>query len=299
MARSMTSSLVSNAIAITYSSNCLGRRRVADGLNLNVKEMSYLLGWVWLMSFIVGMVLGLVVNSILSPFLKQKAQDLATKQDIGEITRRIESIKEAYATSLEAIKAENNRALEAMKAELQVIVAAETSAQQEAYKSLMDLFESIARIFWSDLDVSFGDLPTTREAGALLDERRQETVRAINSLWPLLARVWIHVSDSELTTACNGVVFRIIEAKSDFTREMSSVKSWLESLVRVLNDDGFSVEDRRIAHEAFSDAVDQYRQSMGPHLKEVEQRFASMLDALRRYLASRGKGLPPLPGQLG
>src|SRR5690606_23661928 len=59
------------------------------------------LTWIFL-SFLVG----LLTNSYLPKYFGRKGENLATKEDIEEITNKIETVKHDYASQLEAAKAE-------------------------------------------------------------------------------------------------------------------------------------------------------------------------------------------------
>lgn len=50
--------------------------------------------------------LGLLTNSFLPKYFGRKGDNLATKEDIGEITDKIETVKHDYASQLESVKAE-------------------------------------------------------------------------------------------------------------------------------------------------------------------------------------------------
>ncbi|OBU35441.1 hypothetical protein [Photobacterium phosphoreum] len=54
---------------------------------------------------VIAFLLGLLVRSFLPNYVKKKAENLATKEDIGDITQKIEDVKIDYATQLEETKA--------------------------------------------------------------------------------------------------------------------------------------------------------------------------------------------------
>ncbi|ELX7527506.1 hypothetical protein SKP09_004644 [Vibrio parahaemolyticus] len=53
-----------------------------------------------------GLTAGLLVNSFLPKYFGKKGENLATKEDIAEITDKIESVKNDYAHQLESTKAD-------------------------------------------------------------------------------------------------------------------------------------------------------------------------------------------------
>lgn len=54
---------------------------------------------------LVGLVAGLLLNNFLPKYFGKKGENLATKEDISEITNKIETVKHDYAQQLEATKA--------------------------------------------------------------------------------------------------------------------------------------------------------------------------------------------------
>ena len=53
-----------------------------------------------------GLTVGLILQSFLPKYYSKKGENLATKEDIAEITDKIESVKHEYANNLESVKAE-------------------------------------------------------------------------------------------------------------------------------------------------------------------------------------------------
>jgi len=61
------------------------------------------MSFIW---FIIAYVLGLFTRNLLPSYFKEKGKNLATKEDISEITKKIEIVKIDYAKQLESAKAE-------------------------------------------------------------------------------------------------------------------------------------------------------------------------------------------------
>jgi hypothetical protein len=55
---------------------------------------------------VIGLLLGLFLKDYLPTYFQQKGKNLATKEDIKEITDKVESVKTAYARELELFKHE-------------------------------------------------------------------------------------------------------------------------------------------------------------------------------------------------
>ena len=56
--------------------------------------------------FVFGLVFALIIYKYLPSYFQKKGENLATKEDIEEITDKIESIRSDYATKLESVKAD-------------------------------------------------------------------------------------------------------------------------------------------------------------------------------------------------
>ena len=55
--------------------------------------------------FLFGATVGFIINNYFGPYLRQKAQNLATKEDVTEITTLVENVKKDYTADLESLKA--------------------------------------------------------------------------------------------------------------------------------------------------------------------------------------------------
>ncbi len=60
--------------------------------------------WKFIIALVIASIIGWLLRSYFGSYAKKKAENLATKQDIGEITRTVEEVKSNLATSLELIK---------------------------------------------------------------------------------------------------------------------------------------------------------------------------------------------------
>ncbi|USD27656.1 hypothetical protein J8Z24_11915 [Pseudoalteromonas sp. SCSIO 43201] len=74
---------------------------------------------------IAGLVVFLLVKYFLPGYLSQKGKNLATKEDISEITKEIEEVKSTYSQIMETFKAQHQLRLAAVEKRLQ--------AHQEAF----------------------------------------------------------------------------------------------------------------------------------------------------------------------
>ena len=82
-----------------------------------------------------GLIATLFVRYFLSSYLSGKAKNLATKEDIGQITVTIESIRSNYALVLEELRSHHQLRLAALDARLE--------AQQTAFSLWKELYNSV------------------------------------------------------------------------------------------------------------------------------------------------------------
>jgi hypothetical protein len=68
---------------------------------------------------VAGAVIFMFVKSYFPSYLSKKAENLATKEDIAEITKRVEAVRSSYAVSLENLKAEHQLRSAAINERLQ------------------------------------------------------------------------------------------------------------------------------------------------------------------------------------
>ena len=78
----------------------------------------------------------LLWRSFFPSYLSEKGKNLATKEDIAEITKQVEGAKEIYSTRLKELEHQNALVLEQLKAQQQLRLAAverRLAAHQEAF----------------------------------------------------------------------------------------------------------------------------------------------------------------------
>lgn len=76
--------------------------------------------------FLFGFVLAYILNSFLPAYFGEKGKNLATREDIGELTRKVEEVRSDYAMIVERFRATSQLRLAALDKRLQ--------AHQEAFE---------------------------------------------------------------------------------------------------------------------------------------------------------------------
>lgn len=86
--------------------------------------------------FLGQIALGLLLKNYLPAYATEKGKNLATKEDIEEITRKVEGVKDEFAKSREEIAHQNRQLLDSMNRRHQLRLAAldkRLEVHQEAY----------------------------------------------------------------------------------------------------------------------------------------------------------------------
>lgn len=95
---------------------------------MTIEELNFLFalaGKISIGILIGGTVIYLIIKNFIPSYLQEKAKNLATKEDIEDITNKVESIRFLYASNLEELKGQHQLKLAAIDKRLQ--------AHQEAF----------------------------------------------------------------------------------------------------------------------------------------------------------------------
>jgi hypothetical protein len=119
--------------------------------------------WVVILWSIVVFILGLFFNKYLPSYFTEKGKNLATKEDIAQITDLIEEVKSVYSRDIELLKAELNKTLLVHRVHFET----EFKALSEIWKKVASVRFTMARTslvpkqeatnenfdqFWSSMD---------------------------------------------------------------------------------------------------------------------------------------------------
>lgn len=98
---------------------------------------------------LVGIIILSVLAKVYLPsYLKKKGENLATKEDIGQITREIEKARSQYTSELERLKAD-----------LKLVIEQRTRLQEKSHEALVEFFEDCICLEGDKLNINLGDLP--------------------------------------------------------------------------------------------------------------------------------------------
>jgi hypothetical protein len=100
-----------------------------------IEKLITILGSLGIGAILGGGVLLYFIKSYIPAYLTEKGKNLATKEDIGAITEKVEVVKSGYAEILEEVKASNQLKISA--------IAREQNIKKEVY---MEAVEAIAKV---------------------------------------------------------------------------------------------------------------------------------------------------------
>ncbi|WP_149242570.1 hypothetical protein [Dyadobacter sp. 32] len=95
---------------------------------------------------IVGIIIGFLIKDYLPSYFKKKGENLATKEDIGEITKLVEEVKSSF-----------NQETEVLKANLQILNGIKLGIAAEERAAIVDFNVKYFRWFYSLIDTTCGD----------------------------------------------------------------------------------------------------------------------------------------------
>lgn len=125
-----------------------------------------------------------IFGVLLVSYLREKGKNLATKSDIGQITKIVEETKSNYS-----------RQTEMLRAELNTIVNTRNSMNEEIRKGILDFWDHAALLL-SLCDTTRGELDEERYTE--IDHFMQEIERVENELVLKHARLYFLLDDQEL-----------------------------------------------------------------------------------------------------
>jgi len=187
-------------------------------------------------SFGVGAILGggilfYFIKSYIPAYLSEKGKNLATKEDVGAITKEVEAVKSGYAEILEEVKVSNQLKLSAVEREQNI--------KKEVY---MDAVEAITKsqnmvASFSNLDISEEKITSefSEQAGKIAKVQivgTKETVQAVTVFMGEIGTATLHLMLERMALINRKNDIKISEGLRD--RYQSEVDRYL-SIMKNLN----------------------------------------------------------------
>ena len=127
------------------------------------------------------LVIGYIAKSYLPTYFKEKGKNLATKEDVGKITKEIEEVKHEYSTNLESVKS---------------ILSARLFTHQVRYQNefnmLVNLSEKLYKFKTALIDFKF-QIATFKSVGDDPDSIRQSAEKVIKAMGTMMDEYEAHL----------------------------------------------------------------------------------------------------------
>jgi hypothetical protein len=220
-----------------------------------------------------------IFRNYLPSYLKKKGENLATKEDIEDITNRIERVRTQYSAQLEEIRASIGTTFDQRRAF--------TSLQQN---ELLKFYDIAVELFYEKLAVNFADFPSDK--GESLFRYQESFQRLISSLLRSYQRIVLYFEhEDQLRVHSENVLMQALEARLVLKRHFGKVKfTFLEEQTALSSDDREWIDK---AVRASDEANKIFWDTMEPVIEKFRDALRLYLTVLNKYL--RPNELPVVP----
>ncbi|WP_148212879.1 hypothetical protein [Citrifermentans bemidjiense] len=234
--------------------------------------MNYIISGLNLVVLAAIFVVLLLLRHYLPSYTKKKGENLATKEDVGDITDRIERVKALYSSQLEEIKA---------------TISSIRNEREEFNKSrrecLLNFYDQIVEFYYEKIAVNFGDFPM--DDGASMAGFQDEFNKLITAMLKSYQRIVVYFDQPEpVRIESENIVNEVLAARTAFKKHFGNVK-----LTHINECQAWQSGDRGridIAVPAANEANIKYWDAMGPVVEKLKL-------SLQRYLLETNKSLKP------
>lgn len=212
----------------------------------------------------------LLAKNYFPSYLSKKASNIATKEDIGEITNKVEGIKVSYQIELEKIRA----SIDEIKSEKKEY----TSAQRNC---LLQLYDLSVELLVEKLSINFGDFPM--DEGQSMVEFQNSFLSSTSEMLKALQRLVLYFDDDlPIRKAAAEIVTDALRARQVLKKHFGKVK-----LSHVRESQAWKSNDRKqidAAVEEANKANKEYWDAMKPIANRCAGKMAEFTKQLNAYL---------------
>jgi hypothetical protein len=213
----------------------------------------------------------LFTRHYLSSYFNAKGHNLATKEDIEEITEKIEKIRIQY-----------NSEVEKLKALLQITTANQTMINEKKNEVVIEFFNSNLNLLYGELNLSWGDIPPDRDR-EILYEHMKSVDNIILKIYTDYYKLAIFFMDNEqiLNTAWK-LVNKAEQIRIIFKKHFTKRKI-------VFFDEGAAAKlyfEKEITKEVFHTYVEKTNLANTEYSKEMKPAREAMTSSFNEYLVT-------------
>lgn len=208
-------------------------------------------------------VLGFLLRGYFGSYASEKGKNLATKQDIAQITSQVESVK----------------------ASIQTLSYLKTDYERQRRERLLSFYDSAVEMLYEKFSVNFGDM--LFDDGRSLFEFQQSFGAQMASMLKQYQRIVLYFDhDDPLRTSAEEVVTAAIGTQPVFKKRFSGLK------LRLLEEgEALKSGDRQQYHDAVKksdEAAKAYWTEMGPAVHTFQAALQRYLTHVNQFLRDGG-----------
>jgi hypothetical protein len=241
------------------------KRMVTRGATKRVTCMS---GMEYIVVMVVCFILGLLVRSYLPAYFSEKGKNLATKEDIGGITKIVETIRSQQAAELEVVKTA-----------LQQTAATRASLAERQEQVLLEFLDECLELTIGKLNTSLGDLPF--DGGTSLWQYQTSVDDVLLRIYKRFNRLVVYWDrGSDLTKAAEKFVKSAILFRAKFKKNFWPIK-------KALIEEGNSLDDKERRNKAVNtsnEAYKTYYDQVGPDISNMRLALSEFITAFNKQL---------------
>ncbi|MEW8040451.1 MAG: hypothetical protein AB2800_09715 [Candidatus Thiodiazotropha endolucinida] len=211
---------------------------------------------------IIAFLVGLLIKDFLSNYVKRKAEYLATKEDIEQITKQVESIRTDFEINSYAHK----------------------SYVGDRKDSLIRFYDEISSFYYEMLAVNFGDFPM--DGGKSLFEYQQSYYKSTAEIIKSYQRLVIYFPEGlELLKIAHEITTNVIECRKILKNHFGDIKTTAIGEEEAYTNIEFHGRDKyeravKISNEAYNE----YWALMRANVESFQGMYQTYLSELNIYL---------------
>ncbi len=216
-------------------------------------------------------------------YAERKGQNLATKQDIGEITDRIKSVESKHELSLEIQKNQLQRYSDSALANLQL-----------KNRALLEFFDDCIQLFGEKLRTNLGDLPAN-DGGKAVFQHVADTKAMFRKVFVDYHRLLLFLRDDEkILQEGSKVITSVLELEEVYNKHITGIRIALNQ----------ETEAHQFNHERYPQKVNEtdavktaFDKEMIAPLSKFRKTFMAYVESIQESLSIGNTALADIARQ--
>jgi hypothetical protein len=215
------------------------------------------------------------VGAFIGSYLKKKAENAATKEDIREITVKIETVKSEHKKDLEKFKASLLHRTESKK-----------EFKERKVELLMNYYDNITEFKYEVLAINFGEMPS--DTGKSLWEYQQKFFKLITQIIKSYQRLVVYIQpESKILLHADKLTTSVLECRKTNTKYFGRVKFCsIEEHQALMQGDNTSY-GKAVANT--NKAIKDYNDNINLNIKLFIEYYKKFLTELNEFVKPENK----------